>query len=136
MSIFAALLWHTLASFAAGAFYAPISKIKHWSWETSWILMGLFAWIILPWGISYFLIADFSSFYSQVSTREYIFMILFGMMWGVGNISYGLTMKYLGIALGGGIAIGTTMIIGSLLPLIVKGQFFATFTNLSGIVTM
>ncbi|MDR2008520.1 MAG: L-rhamnose/proton symporter RhaT [Alphaproteobacteria bacterium] len=136
MSIFAALLWHTLASFAAGAFYAPISKIKHWSWETSWILMGIFAWVLLPWGISYFLIDDFSAFYKSISARDYIFMIFFGMMWGIGNVSYGLTMRYLGLALGGGIAIGTTMIVGSLLPLFVKGQFIATISTLSGIVAM
>ena len=54
--------WHLVGAASAASFYAPISKVKKWSWETTWAFAGLFSWILLPWIITSFLIEDFSSF--------------------------------------------------------------------------
>jgi L-rhamnose-H+ transport protein len=39
---------HALGGFAAGSFYAPCKKVRHWAWETYWLALGIFAWILVP----------------------------------------------------------------------------------------
>jgi L-rhamnose-H+ transport protein len=61
---------------------------------------------------------------------------LFGAMWGVGNVSYGLTMRHLGMSLGIGVAIGVTLIVGTLVPPLIHGQAAMLFSTRSGLLTM
>ncbi len=82
---------------SAASFYAPIGKVKQWSWETTWAIAGLFSWILLPIGVSYLLLPSFGAFYGSIPTAVLWKIALFGAMWGVGNVSYGLTMRHLGM---------------------------------------
>jgi L-rhamnose-H+ transport protein len=61
---------------------------------------------------------------------------LYGAMWGVGNVSYGLTMRHLGISLGVGVAIGVTLVVGTLEPPIIHGQFVTLFSTRGGLWSM
>ena len=128
--------WHLVGAASAASFYAPISKVKKWSWETTWAFAGLFSWILLPWIVTSFLIDDFASFYSVVDSKAFWGMFLFGAMWGVGNVNYGLTMRYLGMSLGIGIAIGVTLVVGTLMPPILRGEFSTLLTTSSGQITL
>jgi L-rhamnose-H+ transport protein len=120
----------------AASFYAPIERVRKWSWETTWALAGLFSWILLPIGVSLILLPNFSSFYASMGTALLLRVALFGAMWGVGNVSYGLTMRYLGMSLGIGVAIGVTLIVGTLVPPIMHGQTAMLFSTESGLITM
>jgi L-rhamnose-H+ transport protein len=60
----------------------------------------------------------------------------FGAMWGIGNVSYGLTMRHLGISLGVGVAIGVVLVVGTLVPPIMHGQAVALFHSRSGLLAM
>jgi len=62
-----------------------------------WSLGGFFSWIILPWAVSYVLLPDFWSYYGSFTFATLLPGFLFGAMWGIGNINYGLTMRYLGM---------------------------------------
>ena len=42
MSIIAGIGWHMVGAASAASFYAPIEKVKKWSWETTWAVAGLF----------------------------------------------------------------------------------------------
>ncbi len=128
--------WHLVGAASAASFYAPISKVKQWSWETTWAFAGLFSWILVPWLVTSFLIDDFASFYSVVDSKAFWGMFLFGAMWGIGNINYGLTMRYLGMSLGIGIAIGVTLVVGTLMPPIFRGEFMHLLTTSSGQITL
>ena len=128
--------WHLVGAASAASFYAPISKVRQWSWETTWAFAGLFSWILLPWIITSLLIDDFGSFYSVVDSKAFWGMFLFGAMWGVGNVNYGLTMRYLGMSLGIGIAIGVTLVVGTLMPPILRGEFGHLLTTSSGQITL
>jgi L-rhamnose-H+ transport protein len=121
---------------SAAAFYAPIGKVKRWSWETTWAVAGFFSWVLLPIAVSLALLPDFSAFYAALDSSVIWKACLFGCMWGVGNVNYGLTMRYLGMSLGIGIAIGTTLVIGTLIPPLVHGQFLALFTSRSGLISL
>lgn len=128
--------WHLVGAASAASFYAPISKVKKWSWETTWAFAGLFSWIIVPWLVTSFLIDDFASFYSVVDSKAFWGMFFCGAMWGIGNVNYGLTMRYLGMSLGIGIAIGVTLVVGTLLPPIFRGEFAQLLTTSSGQITL
>src|ERR1700751_5780747 len=136
MSILAGIGWHMVGVASAASFYAPIEKVKRWSWETTWAVAGIFSWVLLPIGVSTLLLPHFGAFYGSISSGVLLRMALFGAMWGVGNVSYGLTMRHLGISLGIGVAIGVTLIIGTLVPPLMHGQAAMLFTTRSGLITM
>jgi L-rhamnose-H+ transport protein len=134
--IFAGIGWHIVGAASAASFYAPIEKVKNWSWETTWAIAGFFSWILLPISVSLILLPDFQAFYASLGWGHVLPVVLFGAMWGVGNVSYGLTMRHLGMSLGIGVAIGVTLVVGTLVPPIMHGQFFALFGSHSGLLTM
>ena len=136
IAILAGIGWHTVGAACAASFYAPIEKVKNWSWETTWALMGLFSWILLPVTMSYILLPHFFGFYASQPCILLLRVALFGAMWGVGNVSYGLTMRYLGMSLGIGVAIGVTLVVGTLVPPALHGQFIAKFTSPGGMWSM
>jgi len=128
--------WHMVGAAAAACFYAPIEKVRKWSWETTGASAGFFSWILLPWMVSLILLPDFHGFYAGIPTGVFIRTFLFGCMWGIGNVNYGLTMRYLGMSLGIGVAIGVTLVVGTLVPPIVHGQLAYLLTSRSGLFTM
>src|SRR6202451_3189908 len=136
LTILAGIGWHTVGAACAASFYAPIEKVRNWSWETTWAFMGLFAWILLPIGLSWILLPNFHAFYAAQPSKLLLEVALFGAMWGVGNISYGLTMRYLGMSLGIGVAIGVTLVVGTLVPPLLHGQAAMLFITCSGLLTM
>src|ERR1700723_4347483 len=128
--------WHMVGAASAASFYAPIEKVKRWSWETTWAVAGFFSWILLPIGVSLFLLPDFQGFYATMGPHLLLKVALFGAMWGVGNVSYGLTMRHLGMSLGIGVAIGVTLVVGTLVPPLLHGQGAMLFSTRSGLITM
>ncbi|STH97410.1 L rhamnose-proton symporter [Citrobacter braakii] len=117
------IIWHLIGAASAACFYAPFKKVQHWSWETMWSIGGFVSWLILPWLVSAILLPDFWAYYSSFSASTLLPVFLFGAMWGIGNINYGLTMRYLGMSMGIGIAIGITLIVGTLMTPIIAGKF-------------
>ena len=134
--IILAIGWHMVGALSAASFYAPIGKVKKWSWETTWAVGGVFSWVLLPIAVSLILLPDFRAFYGGLDSDTVLKAFLFGCMWGVGNVNYGLTMRYLGLSLGIGIAIGTTLVVGTVMPPFLHGQFLFLFTSRSGMVTL
>jgi L-rhamnose-H+ transport protein len=121
---------------SAASFYAPIEKVRKWSWETTWAVAGFFSWILLPISVSLLLLPSFPAFYASISPGVLLKVALFGAMWGVGNVSYGLTMRHLGMSLGIGVAIGVTLVVGTLIPPLLHGQAALLFETRGGLLTM
>src|ERR1700691_3695330 len=134
--ILAGIGWHIIGAACAASFYAPIEKVRKWSWETTWAVAGFFSWILLPIGVSLILLPHFGAFYSALDPHLMLKVALFGAMWGVGNVSYGLTMRHLGMSLGIGVAIGVTLVVGTLAPPALHGQFLTLFTSRGGLWSM
>jgi len=128
--------WHLVGAASGAAFYAPIGKVKKWPWEITWALAGLFSWVIMPWCVSFLLLPHFGAFYQSITAPVLLEVALLGAMWGVGNVSYGLTMRYLGVSLGIGVAMGVTLMAGTLIPPLLHGQAAALFTSTSGLFTI
>ncbi|HAU9316001.1 TPA: rhamnose/proton symporter RhaT [Escherichia coli] len=130
------IFWHLIGAASAACFYAPFKKVKKWSWETMWSVGGIVSWIILPWAISALLLPNFWAYYSSFSLSTLLPVFLFGAMWGIGNINYGLTMRYLGMSMGIGIAIGITLIVGTLTTPIINGNFDVLINTEGGRMTL
>jgi L-rhamnose-H+ transport protein len=128
--------WHMVGAASAASFYAPIEKVKKWSWETTWAVAGLFSWILLPISVSLYLLPDFAAFYTSMDAHVLWRVALFGAMWGVGNVNYGLAMRHLGMSLGIGVAIGVTLVVGTLMPPLLHGQAGILFATRGGLLTM
>lgn len=136
MAVVAGIGWHMVGAASAASFYAPIEKVKKWSWETTWAVAGIFSWILLPIGVSFILLPHFFAFYSGIASSVLLKAFLFGCMWGVGNVSYGLTMRYLGMSLGIGVAIGVTLVVGTIIPPIAHGVFLTLISTRGGAYTI
>jgi L-rhamnose-H+ transport protein len=118
------ILLHAIGGFAAGSFYSPLKKIRGWSWETAWLMMGIAAWLAAPWVAASLTTPHLDEVISQALTsnaKDVGWAIFFGFVWGFGNVTYGMSNRYLGIALGGSIAVGFCMLFGTLIPPIFEG---------------
>jgi L-rhamnose-H+ transport protein len=98
----------------------PYKGVKKWSWETYWLVGGCFSWIICPWLFAYFMTNDLFGVLKQQSASTLWWTYFFGMLWGFGGLTYGLTMRFLGLSLGTGVALGYCAAFGTLVPPIFK----------------
>ena len=92
-----------IGSFCQSSCYVPINKIKEWSWESYWLVQGFFAWLVFPFLGTIAAIPEgnsISELLLQTDTFHLLMTILFGILWGVGGLTFGLSMRYLGVALG------------------------------------
>jgi L-rhamnose-H+ transport protein len=110
------VFFHFIGGFASGSFYMPYKKVKGWSWESYWIIGGLFSWLIVPPLAAFLTIPDFRSIIAQTSSSTLFYTYLFGLLWGIGGLTYGLGVRYLGVSLGSSIILGLCMVFGSLVP--------------------
>lgn len=122
MEILIGLLIIAVGSFGQSSSYVPINKVKQWSWENFWLVQGIFAWLIFPYLGALLAVPDGSSLGELLSTDGATQSIIYGMLWGVGGLTFGLSMRYLGIALGQSIALGTCAGFGTLFPAIFGGM--------------
>ncbi|MES3153952.1 L-rhamnose/proton symporter RhaT [Sphingomonas faeni] len=121
--------YHWLGGLASASFYVPYRGVRRWSWEIFWLTGGIFSWAIAPW------------FFASVQTNDLIgvmlatpyetigWCVVFGMLWGLGGLTYGLTMRYLGLSLGMAVVLGLCTVFGTLIPPLFAGDFAAKLLN-------
>jgi L-rhamnose-H+ transport protein len=120
MNPFLGVFFHWLGGLASGSFYVPYKGVKKWSWETYWLVGGFFSWIICPWLLASFMTNDLLGVLKQQTWGTLWWTYFFGAMWGLGGLTFGLTMRYLGMSLGMGVALGYCAAFGTLVPPILK----------------
>jgi L-rhamnose-H+ transport protein len=116
MNAILGVIFHFLGGFASGSFYIPYKKVKGWAWESYWIVGGLFSWLIVPPLAAWLTIPNFSQFISLAGGSVIGYTFLFGILWGIGGLTYGLGVRYLGVSLGSSIILGLCMVFGALIP--------------------
>jgi L-rhamnose-H+ transport protein len=117
------VLFHWLGGLASGSFYVPYKGVKHWAWETYWLAGGFFSWIIAPWILASLLTKDLFAVLAQAPLSTLFWAFFFGLLWGVGGLTFGLTMRYLGLSLGMAVVLGLCAAFGTLMPPIFRGVF-------------
>lgn len=118
------LLIIAVGSFCQSSSYVPINKVKEWSWESFWLSQGLFAWIVFPLLGALLAVPEGASLAAILGSDPGAAGAAFGygMLWGVGGLTFGLSMRYLGVALGQSVSLGTCAAFGTLLPALVSGR--------------
>ena len=126
------VIFHWLGGLASGSFYVPFKGVRKWSWETYWLAGGIFSWLICPWVGAFILSKDLLAVLSEIPAKTFWMTYLMGALWGLGGLTFGLTMRYLGMSLGMAIALGYCAAFGTLVPPIVKGEFAEKLLNSAG----
>jgi len=136
MNPIAGIILIALGSIGAASFYVPFKKVKSWAWESYWISQGLFAWIIIPWIFALLFIphGQLLPIIREAPSSAKLMAMFFGVLWGFGGLTFGLSLRYLGVALGQSIALGLCAAFGTLLPPIIAGQNL--FSTHAGILTV
>ena len=116
MQVVLGIIFHFIGGTAAGSFYVPYKKVKGWNWESYWIVGGLVSWLILPPLAAWLTIPGFAEIISQSSTATIGWTFFWGILWGIGGLTYGLGMRYLGLSLGNSVLLGFTSVFGALVP--------------------
>lgn len=123
MQVILGIIYHFIGGFASGSFYIPYKKVKGWAWESYWIVGGLFSWLIVPPIAAYLTIPNFAEIIKTTAGITIGFTYLFGVLWGIGGLTYGLGVRYLGVSLGSSIILGLCMVFGALIPSIYYNFF-------------
>ena len=124
MEIIIGLLIIAVGAFCQSSSYVPINKIKSWSWESYWLIQGVFAWLVFPILGAMLAVPEGRSLWELYAAypAESALTALFGVLWGVGGLTFGLSMRYLGVALGQSIALGTCAGLGTILTPLLLGR--------------
>jgi L-rhamnose-H+ transport protein len=117
------VFFHWLGGLASASFYVPYRGVKNWAWETYWLVGGFFSWIIAPWILALVMTRDLGRVLHEAPSSSSFWAYAFGALWGLGGLTFGLTMRYLGMSLGMAVALGYTAAFGTLMPPIFRGEF-------------
>lgn len=126
MGLIVGLVIIAVGAFAQSSSYVPINKIKNWSWESFWLVQGVFAWLVFPLLGAMLAVPEGGSLVSlfTANPKASLLTMLFGVLWGVGGLTFGLSMRYLGVALGQSIALGTCSGLGAILGPVLTGHAY------------
>lgn len=130
MNTLIGLLIIALGSFCASSSYVPIKKVKQWSWESFWLVQGIFAWLVFPFLGALLAVPEGSTLLQLWAEGGAPMAIFYGVLWGVGGLTFGLSMRYLGVALGQSIALGTCAAFGTIFPVMLRGESLFEGTGL------
>ncbi len=116
MNVLLGIIFHSIGGFASGSFYMPFKKVKGWAWESYWIIGGLFSWLIVPPLAAYLTVPGFAAIIGSASGNILGITYLMGLLWGIGGLTYGLGVRYLGMSLGNSVILGFCSAFGALVP--------------------
>jgi L-rhamnose-H+ transport protein len=119
------VIFHWIGGFASASNFIPFRPIKRWSWEIYWIIQGFAAWVVAPLVLASLLVPSLSTILHAAPSPTLWRAAIWGALWGIGGLTFGLSIRYLGIALGYAIALGFCTAFGTLMPPIFSGQIIA-----------
>lgn len=122
LTIFTGLLLISAGAFSAGSFAIPFGKISDWKWETYWFIYSVGAYILFPLTACLIFTPDFIAIYKSVPSGILLKVFILGAVYGVGNLSFGLSLRYLGISLGYSLSLGLILALGTLIPPMIDGR--------------
>lgn len=116
MQVIFGVIFHFIGGFASGSFYIPYKKVKGWAWESFWIVGGIFSWLIVPPVAAFLTVPHFMDIIKATNGGILALTYFFGLLWGIGGLTYGLGVRYLGVSLGSTIILGLCSVFGALVP--------------------
>ncbi|MBS1566446.1 MAG: rhamnose/proton symporter RhaT [Bacteroidetes bacterium] len=136
MNVIIGLSMLILGGVSAGSCYTPFRKVQGWSWESLWTVQGIVAWLLLPLLLALLATPHLWEVLGAVPSSTLFYTYLFGFLWGIGGLAWGIAVRYVGISLGFTIATGFLSSLGTLVPIVVAGQMGEVLSTKAGRVTM
>ena len=130
------VLLHAIGGLAAASFYIPYKRVRGWSWESYWIVGGFISWIVMPTLGAALTSPGFAAILAAAPHESLVYSFAFGMLWGIGGLTFGLSMRYLGMSLGYALALGFCAVFGTLIPPIFTGTFGGLLQSAPGLITL
>ena len=138
------VIFHLIGGGASASFAVPYQKVRSWSWESYWIVGGIFSWLIVPFAAAIITVPDFLEIIQATDQNTLFWTYFLGVLWGIGGLTFGLGLRYLGISLGQTVMLGLSSAFGALMPPIYRdlvgssnGETFSYMvSNLSGQVVL
>lgn len=107
-----------LAGVMNGSFATPMKRVQGWAWEHTWLVWSATGLVVFPWIVALATVPGLAGIYGGVSWGAIGLTALFGFLWGVSAVLFGLGIDRLGLALGFGIIIGISSVLGAVVPLV------------------
>jgi L-rhamnose-H+ transport protein len=123
MGVLLGIIFHFIGGFASGSFYIPFKKVRGWAWESYWIVGGLFSWLFVPPLAAWLTVPGFADIIRQTHSSTFCWTYFMGILWGIGGLTYGLGIRYLGMSLGNSVILGYCSAFGALVPSIYYNVF-------------
>jgi len=136
MAVVWGVVLHAIGGFASGSFYLPYKKVKGWAWESYWLIGGLFSWLLAPWVVGAITIPQLGRVLAETPASTLGWTYFWGLLWGLGGLTFGLAMRYLGLSLGMAVTLGLCAVFGTLVPPVWAGQLGTLVSTTSGQVIM
>lgn len=123
---------HAAGGVSASACYLPFHKTRNWSWTSFWLVQAFFAWILVPLLLGLLTVPGFFSVLAASPPGVIAGAFLLGGLYGFGGMSFGLATRYIGYSLTYTISIGLSAVLGTVIPLALKGSLQAYFSSPGG----
>lgn len=133
---FLGLLLIAFGSLSAASFYVPFGRVKNMAWEVYWLIGGFFSWIAVPIIATLITVPGLSGLYGSMPVKAFLWPFVFGVLYGFGGLTFGLSMRYLGLSLGYAITLGIIAVFGTLIPAIVNGKIVEMVGSTGGLITL
>lgn len=127
---------HALGGVAAASFYIPFKRVQHWHWESYWLIAGIFSWLVAPLAGALLLTRGAAEAIFTAPPAALLLTYVFGVLWGVGGLTFGLSVRFLGLSLGYALALGFCAAFGTIIPPVFLGTFPELLATRSGVVTL
>src|SRR5215831_8723690 len=102
-----------------GSFPLPMKYSRQWKWENTWLIFCLVSLVILPWSLATGLTPEILRVYREVPGRALCYPLAFGFLWGIAQVTFGIGIEAVGMALTFAVVMGLACLFGSLIPLLV-----------------
>ena len=115
-SLVAGLILILVAGIFQGTWALGVKRSEPLSWEALWAPFSLIGMIIIPFVWVSIVIPDLRAVIEAVPSKVIWTPFIFGATWGIGAVTFGLAIKYIGMSLSYGINMGIASTIGALIP--------------------
>ena len=126
------LLLISVGAFSAASFYVPFTKVRNMAWEVYWLIGGVFSWLVIPIIIALVTVPSICNLYQSMTAGELFWPFFFGLLYGFGGLTFGLSMRYLGLSLGYALTLGIIAVFGTLIPPMFNGKMAEMLLSASG----
>lgn len=99
------------------SFAAPMKLSRDWNWENTWLIYATLALLVIPISLVLWAIPHPIDFYAAIPLRTLLAPLLLGFGWGIAQVTFGLSIARVGMAMAFAIVVGLSSLLGSTIPL-------------------